>query len=77
MYDVFFLQVTTAALEWIESREFNGTPEEITNYKNSCAMIYPRAQAFKPPQPPSLVNAEEMNDKAPSSNHNHVDSQES
>ncbi|XP_069977834.1 N-alpha-acetyltransferase 15, NatA auxiliary subunit [Penaeus vannamei] len=68
-------------LEWLESEEYGASPEEVSHYKAQCHAIYPRAQAFKPPQTASTSVNDSTSDSTtittPSTtttaNHNHVD----
>lgn len=78
---ISFWQNLQRVLEWLESEEYGASPEEVSHYKAQCHAIYPRAQAFKPPQIASTsVNDSTSNSTTittPSTtttaNHNHVD----
>lgn len=37
-------------LEWLESREVGGTPEQLSRYKAQSHALFPRARAFLPPE---------------------------
>nr|XP_045626125.1 N-alpha-acetyltransferase 15, NatA auxiliary subunit-like [Procambarus clarkii] len=73
-------------LEWLESREFGATPEQLSHYKTQCHVICPRARAFCPPQPASTSSTSDstgdstitttttVSTTSSTPNHNHVDS---
>ncbi|KAG7177641.1 N-alpha-acetyltransferase 15, NatA auxiliary subunit-like 2 [Homarus americanus] len=77
-------QNTQQVLEWMESREFGATPEQLSHYKAQCHAIYPRARAFCPPQPASTSSTSDstsdstttttITTTSSTANHNHVDS---
>lgn len=77
----FLPQNLQRVLEWLESEEYGASPEEVSHYKAQCHAIYPRAQAFKPPQTASTSVNDSTSDSTtittPSTtttaNHNHVD----
>ncbi|XP_076045316.1 N-alpha-acetyltransferase 15/16 isoform X2 [Oratosquilla oratoria] len=64
------LKVCEQVLEWLESRAFNATAEEVSRFKAHSLAIYPRARVFMPPQAASSSSSI----SASTPNHNHTDS---
>ncbi|KAK3861210.1 hypothetical protein Pcinc_032785 [Petrolisthes cinctipes] len=46
-------QIAQLTLEWLESKEFGATPDEVAHYKSQCHAAFPRACVFMPPQSPT------------------------
>ncbi|XP_071539281.1 N-alpha-acetyltransferase 15, NatA auxiliary subunit isoform X2 [Panulirus ornatus] len=73
-------------LQWLESREYGASLEQLSHYKVQCHAIFPRARAFMPPQPASTSTTSDSTSDSTTTttitttsitstaNHNHVDS---